>query len=312
VKLWYVGPYFRYEAPQAGRYRQFNQVGAEAIGSDSPLVDAELIGLLHDLLTAVGVPSLDLRLGSLGSPESRAEYREELQAYLRSNEGELAKEVVERIESNPLRAFDSADPSTRAVMEGAPTMLERLDDADAAHFEEVRALLDQAGIAYRLDGTLVRGLDYYTRTIFEFHSDRLGAQSQLGGGGRYDRLVYELGGPETPAVGWAAGVERILQAAEREPEPPAVDAFVAIADPGQGRRAAALVAELRRAGLAVDLDLAGRSMKGQLKQADRLGARATIILEGDGTAQLRDMQTGEQATIDPADAAGLIDGQSGK
>jgi histidyl-tRNA synthetase len=312
VKLWYLGPYFRYEAPQAGRFRQFNQIGAEAIGSDLPLVDAELIGLLNDLLTALEVPKLDLRLGSLGSPESRVEYRSELQAYLRANEGDLSKEVLERIETNPLRAFDSADPSTRSVMEGAPTMLERLDAEDAAHFEEVRALLDQAGIAYRLDPTLVRGLDYYTRTIFEFHSDQLGAQSQLGGGGRYDRLVAELGGPETPAVGWAAGVERILLAAGRKAQAPSVDAFVAIADPGQGRRAAALVNELRRAGLAVEMDLAGRSMKGQLKQADRIGARAAIILDADGTAQLRDMRTGEQTEVDPADAAGLIDPGAGK
>jgi histidyl-tRNA synthetase len=312
VKLWYLGPYFRYEAPQAGRYRQFNQIGAEAIGSDSPVVDAELIGLLHDLLTALEVPSLDLRLGSLGSPESRLEYREELQAYLRANESDLAKEVLERIETNPLRAFDSADASTKAVMANAPTMLDRLDDEDAAHFDEVRALLDQAGISYSLDGTLVRGLDYYTRTIFEFHSDRLGAQSQLGGGGRYDRLVAELGGPDTPAVGWAAGVERILLAVGAEPEPPAIDAFVAVAEPDQSRRAAALVGELRRAGLAVEMDLAGRSMKGQLKHADRVGARAAIILDADGTAQLRDMRTGEQTTIDPSQVAGLIDSEAGE
>jgi histidyl-tRNA synthetase len=220
--------------------------------------------------------------------------------------------VLERIETNPLRAFDAADPSTRSVMESAPTMLERLDADDAAHFDEVRALLDQAGIAYTLDATLVRGLDYYTRTIFEFHSDRLGAQSQLGGGGRYDRLVAELGGPDTPAVGWAAGVERILLAADREPDAPSVDAFVAVADPAQSRRGAALVNELRRSGLAVEMDLAGRSMKGQLKQADRVGARATIILEADGSAQLRDMRTGEQTAVDPADAAGLIDPGDGR
>ncbi len=307
VKIWYLGQYFRYEAPQAGRFRQFNQIGAEAIGSDSPVVDAELIGLLHDLLVALEVPSLDLRLGSLGSPESRIDYREELQAYLRANESELSREVIERIETNPLRAFDSADPATKAVMQSAPTMLERLEGQDAAHFDEVRALLDQAGIGYTLDGTLVRGLDYYTRTIFEFHSDRLGAQSQLGGGGRYDGLVAELGGPETPAIGWAAGVERILLAAGGESQESAIDAFVAIADAGQSRRAAALVGELRNAGLAVEMDLAGRSMKGQLKQADRLGARAAIILDADGRAELRDMRSGEQTAIDPADAAGLID-----
>jgi len=304
VKLWYLGPYFRYEAPQAGRFRQFNQVGAEAIGSESALVDAELIGLLHGLLTGLGVPALDLRLGSLGSPEARGDYRDELRAYLRENQADLSSEARERIETNPLRAFDSADPATKAVMEHAPTMLERLEGDDAAHFDEVRALLDQAGIAYRLDPRLVRGLDYYTRTIFEFHSDRLGAQSQLGGGGRYDRLVEELGGPATPAIGWAAGVERILLALDETPEPSGRHAFVATADDGQRHRAAQWVGDLRKAGLAAEMDLAGRSLKGQLKQADRIGARKTLIIEGDGSLQLRHMESGEQA---PIDAAGVVE-----
>ena len=306
VKLWYLGPYFRYEAPQAGRYRQFNQVGAEAIGSDSPLVDAEIIGILNDILGGLGVPAVSLRLGSLGSPESRTEYREELRAYLRANEAALSKEVVERIDSNPLRAFDAADPGTQEVMKEAPTLLDRLDGEDAEHFAEVRSLLDSAGIDYELDATLVRGLDYYTRTIFEFHCDELGAQSQLGGGGRYDRLIAELGGPETPGVGFAAGVERILLALGAQEPAPARDAFVAAADDGQRHRAAALVAELRNAGLSAETDLAGRSLKGQLKHADRIGARVAIILDADGSAQVRDMSTGEQQPIDPADAAGAV------
>ncbi len=306
VKLWYVGPYFRYEAPQAGRYRQFNQIGAEAIGSDSPLVDAEIIAILNDLLTGIGVPSISLRLGTLGSPEARTEYREELKAYLRANEAALSKEVVERIDMNPLRAFDAADPGTRKVMRGAPTLLERLDGEDADHFAEVRALLDSAGIEYEIDAALVRGLDYYTRTIFEFHCGELGAQSQLGGGGRYDRLIAELGGPETPGVGFAAGVERILLALGEEELAPVRDAFVAVADDGQRHRAAALVAELRNAGLSAETDLASRSLKGQLKHADRIGARVAVILEGDGTAQVRDMATGEQQAIDPGEVAGAI------
>src|SRR4051794_24476153 len=176
VKLWYLGPYFRYEAPQAGRYRQFHQLGAEAIGSDSPLVDAELIGILDELLRGLGVTGLELRLGSLGSPESRAVYRDELRDYLRAHESDLSKDVRERIDENPLRAFDAADPGTRAVMAEAPTMLDRLDDADAEHFAEVRSLLDEVGVAYRVEPRLVRGLDYYTRTLFEFHSSELGAQ----------------------------------------------------------------------------------------------------------------------------------------
>jgi histidyl-tRNA synthetase len=300
VKLWYLGPFFRHERPQAGRFRQFSQVGAEAIGSDSPLVDAELIILLDELLHGIGVPALTLKLGSLGSPEARAAYREELIGFLRAHEGDLAEDVRERIDANPLRAFDSKDEGTRGVMAGAPTVLERLDKDDAEHFEEVRRLLDQAGIAYELDGTLVRGLDYYTRTVFAFESERLGAQSEVGGGGRYDRLVEELGGPPTPAAGWAAGVDRILLAVGEGAEEAGIDVFV-VAEDGRRDRALALATELRQAGLRTDLDLAGRSVKGQMKQADRLGARRVVILEADGV-QLRDMESGEQRALDAARA----------
>jgi histidyl-tRNA synthetase len=299
VKLWHLGPYFRHERPQAGRFRQFNQLGAEAIGSGSPLVDAELIMLLDELLRSLEVPALRLRLGSLGSPEARAPYREELTAYLREHEGRLAKDVRERIDENPLRAFDSKDEGTRAVMAEAPTMLERLDAEDAEHLATVRRLLDQAGIAYELDGTLVRGLDYYTRTVFAFECEGLGAQSEVGGGGRYDRLMDELDGPSTPAVGWAAGVERIMLALGEPEEARSHDVFVVAAD-GQRERALALVAELRHAGLRAELDLADRGLKGQMRQADRLGAARTVILEADGGAQLRDMSSGEQREIEPA------------
>ncbi len=299
VKLWYAGPFFRHERPQAGRFRQFNQLGAEAIGSDSPLVDAELIMLLDELLQTLEVPALRLKLGSLGSPESRAEYREELKAFLREHEAELAKDVRERIDENPLRAFDSKDEGTRAAMAEAPTMLDRLDEADAEHFAAVRRLLDQAGISYELDGTLVRGLDYYTRTVFAFESDELGAQSEVGGGGRYDRLIEQLGGPPTPAAGWAAGIERILMARGSEGEPRAHNVFVAAVDP-QRERALALVTELRQAGVRAELDLAGRGLKGQMRHADRLGAAHAVILDADGSAQLRDMRSGEQREIDLA------------
>jgi histidyl-tRNA synthetase len=299
VKLWYLGPFFRHERPQAGRFRQFNQVGAEAIGSDSPLVDAELIMLLDELLRGLEVPSLRLRLGSLGSSEARAEYRKELVAYLREHEGELPREVRGRIEESPLRAFDSKDQGARAVMAEAPTMLERLDADDAEHFAAVRRLLDHAGIGYELDGTLVRGLDYYTRTVFAFECERLGAQSEIGGGGRYDRLVEELGGPPTPAVGWAAGVERILLALGEEAHEEPRDVFVAAAD-GQRERALALVAELRRAGMRAEMDLADRGLKGQMRHADRLGVAHAVILDEDGAAQLRDMRSGEQREIDLA------------
>ncbi|MDX6652645.1 MAG: histidyl-tRNA synthetase [Solirubrobacterales bacterium] len=302
VKLWYQGPFFRYEAPQAGRFRQFNQIGAEALGSDSPLVDVESIMLLDDLLRELGVPGVELRLGSLGSQAARAAYREELKAYLREHEAELSRDVRERIDANPLRAFDADDEDTQAVMATAPTMLDRLDGEDAEHFAEVRSLLDSAGVEYRLDGTLVRGLDYYTRTIFEFNCDRLGAQSGIGGGGRYDGLVEQLGGPPTAAIGWAAGVERIVLALDAPAPAASSDVFV-VAPETERRRAMALVVELRRSGLVADADMAGRSIKGQLKHADRVGARHAVILEEDGAAQLRDMGRGEQRPVDVATVA---------
>ena len=309
VKLFYWGPFFRYESPQAGRYRQFHQFGAEAIGSDDPLVDVEVIMLFDEIISELGVPGVTLRVSSLGSPESRAAYREELIAYLQANESRLAADVRRRISANPMRAFDSKDESTREVIAGAPRLLECLEGGDAEHFDAVRGLLDANGVAYEIDDTLVRGLDYYTRTVFEFDSEHLGAQSQLGGGGRYDRLIEQLGGPVTPAAGWAAGIERILLAmgTEGEVPPESRDAFVAATADEQRHRALALVAELRNAGLSAEFDLGGRGLKGQLKQADRVGATATVILEEDGSAQIRDMQSGEQRAIDPAEATQRIE-----
>ena len=310
VKLWCAGPFFRYEAPQAGRFRQFNQIDAEVIGSGAPLVDAELIMLLDDLLSELGVPGVRLRLSSLGSPDARAAYREELKSYLHGRESELSREVRGRIDANPLRAFDSDHEGTRAVMAEAPTMLDRLSGEDTEHFAEVRRLLDQAGVEYALDGTLVRGLDYYTRTVFEFTCDRLGAQSGIGGGGRYDGLVEQLGGPSTPGNGWAVGVERIVLALEEPPAEPARDVFIA-APEGQRDQALALATELRRAGLSADLDLAGRGMKGQMRQADRVGARHAVILDDDGAIALRDMRLGEQRPVDRARLAEEITASDG-
>ncbi|HWJ42765.1 MAG TPA: histidine--tRNA ligase [Solirubrobacterales bacterium] len=308
VKLSYLGPFFRHERPQAGRYRQFHQLGIECIGTDSPLADAEAIMLLSDLLAELGVPGVELRLGSLGSLEARKAYLEDLKAHLHAHEGDLSKDVRERIDINPLRAFDADDEGTRGVMASAPTIVGRLEGEDAEHFEAVKALLDAAGIAYVVDPTLVRGLDYYTRTIFSFVCSALGAQSEIGGGGRYDGLVEQLGGASTPAVGFAAGIERILLALDEEVPAAGRDAFVAVADPGQRERAMALAVELRHAGLSAEVDLAGRALKGQLKHADRLGARRVLILEADGGAQLRDMGTGEQR---PADPGKLLDEMTG-
>jgi histidyl-tRNA synthetase len=295
VKLWYLSSFFRAEAPQRGRYRQFWQIGAEAIGSGAPETDAELIVLLADLLDAVGVREVTLKLSSLGSPETRTEYREELQSYLRAHENELSPEVRGRIGLNPMRAFDATDSRTRAVMAQAPTLLDRLAAADAEHFAQVRSLLDGAGLSYELDPTLVRGLDYYTRTLFEFSSDALGAQSGVGGGGRYDLLIEQLDGPPTPASGWAAGVERMLLAAPELPSAPElVDLFVAVEGAQAAHKAFALAEQARRAGLQAQQELAGRSLKGQLRHADRLGARYVAIVGDDGDATLKEMQSGEQ------------------
>jgi histidyl-tRNA synthetase len=291
VKLWYWGPFFRHEAPQAGRFRQFTQLDAEALGSDDPSLDAELILLLGELIEHAGAGPARLRLSSLGSPETRADYLSELTAYLRAREDELSEDVRERLDQNPLRAFDADHAGTRAVMAEAPRLLDRLDPDDAEHFAEVRALLDAAGSAYTLDSTLVRGLDYYTRTVFEFESERLGAQAALGGGGRYDRLVEELGGPATPGVGWAAGIERIMLASESA-LPDRGRVYIALAKPGLTGDAFALARSLRERGLRVEIEQARRSLKGQLKQADRIGARVTVIL-GD-SIDVKDMQSGDQ------------------
>jgi histidyl-tRNA synthetase len=294
VKLWTWGPFFRHEAPQAGRFRQFTQVDAEALGSDDPSVDAELILLLAELIERAGAGPTRVRLSSLGTPDTRAAYLDELRSYLRARDAQLSPDVRERLDQNPLRAFDADHPGTQAVMAEAPRLLDRLDPDDAQHFAEVRALLDDAGFEYEVDSTLVRGLDYYTRTVFEFESPRLGAQAALGGGGRYDLLVEELGGPPTPAIGWAAGIERILLASPGEP---AADkrVYIALAKPDARPTAFRLAQRLRGEGIRAEIEQAGRSLKGQLKQADRIGARATVIV-GDAI-DVRDMDSGEQSAV---------------
>lgn len=306
VKLSYSGPFFRHERPQAGRYRQFHQIGAEAIGSDSPLADVEVISLLSDIVEELGVPGVELRLGSLGSLEARAEYLEELKSHLRARSDELSDDVRERIEINPLRAFDSDDDGTQGVMTDAPHLLDHLSSEDAEHFAEVRELLGAASVEYVIDPALVRGLDYYTRTIFSFVCSHLGAQSEIGGGGRYDGLIGQLGGPDTPAVGWAAGIERILLALDEEVEIPGVDLFIAVAGEENQAKAVALATELRHHGVSVEIDLGGRSMKGQLKQAGRSGADHVLSFEEDGSVRLRQAGAGEPSDVLPADVLELV------
>jgi histidyl-tRNA synthetase len=307
VKFWYFGAFFRAEQPQKGRYRQFWQVGAEAIGAASPETDAEIIVLLAELLDAMGVKGTRLRLASLGTPETRVEYRDELTAYLHAHESELSDEVRARIDLNPMRAFDSSDRGTQAVMANAPKLLDRLAPDDAEHFEQVKTLLDVAGIRYELDPTLVRGLDYYTRTLFEFTSDALGAQSGVGGGGRYDRLIEQLGGQPTPGIGFAAGAERILLAGAEQPiAPDPVDLLVVVADREDRAAGVAgfeLAREARRAGLAAQLELTGRSLKSALKHADRINARYVAIVNDQQSATLKEMESGGQHDLE---ATGVI------
>jgi histidyl-tRNA synthetase len=299
VKLWYVGPFFRQERPQKGRYRQFSQIGAEAMGSEDPSLDAEVILLLHQYLQRIGASGVRLKLSSLGNPETRREYLDELKAYLHRNAERVSDEVRSRIDLNPLRAFDANDPSTKEVMAGAPLLLDRLAPDDAEHFQRVREFLDDAGVPYELDPTLVRGLDYYTRTVFEFESAELGAQSGVGGGGRYDLLIEQLGGVPTPGVGWAAGIERMVLASSEESEALPVDVFVAV-DGGDPRTAFQLVNALRAKGLRVQMEQAGRSLKGQLKQAGRLNADAVAII---GPESIRVRAGGAEEEVKDLDAA---------
>ena len=303
VKLWYLSSFYRAEQPQKGRYRQFWQIGAEAIGVASPETDAELILLLASVLAETSVRDVSLKIGSLGSPETRAAYRVELMEYLRAHSDRLSAEVRARIELNPMRAFDSTDPGTKAVMRDAPKLMDRLSPEDAGHFARVRELLDDAGQPYVLDPTLVRGLDYYTRTLFEFTSGALGAQSAVGGGGRYDRLIEQLGGPATPGSGWAAGVDRIVLAAAQPPvAPPTIDLFVAFGEHGGAAALAGfgLAVQARRAGLEAQVELSQRGLKGQLKHADRLGARYVAIVSDEEQASLKDMESGAQSELELA------------
>jgi histidyl-tRNA synthetase len=309
VKLWYTGPMFRYERAQAGRYRQHAQLGAETIGSDDPAVDAELIDVLAHVYARLRLPGVRLHLTSIGDAESRAEYTRELRDHLLRHDVFDAEQRA-RIGINPMRAFDWEDPEIVAVTEAAPKMVDRLSEEDAQHFEAVRSLLDEAAIDYVLDPRLVRGLDYYTRTVFEFRCDVLGAQSGIGGGGRYDRLIEQLGGAPTPAAGWATGLERIAQALSHgEDEPPAARAaargrtaiYFVVSEPGARGRIFRLISELREDGINATLDLGARSLKSQMRQAERLGAPWVVIVGPDEwerrAAAVRDMRRRAQDEV---------------
>ncbi|MEV6420317.1 histidine--tRNA ligase [Streptomyces sp. NPDC051662] len=303
VKLWYSGSYYRYERPQKGRYRHFSQVGAEAIGTEDPALDAELIILADQAYRSLGLRDFRILLNSLGDKECRPVYREALQGFLRGLD--LDEDTRRRIEINPLRVLDDKRADVQKQLVGAPMLRDYLCDACKAYHEEVRELLTAAGVAYEDDEKLVRGLDYYTRTTFEFVHDGLGAQSAVGGGGRYDGLSEMIGGPALPSVGWALGVDRTVLALEAEgielDLPNATSVFAVPLGEEARRRLFAVVTELRKAGIPADFSYGAKGLKGAMKNANRSGARFTIVAGerdlAEGVAQLKDMESGEQSAV---------------
>ncbi|MBS4023659.1 MAG: histidine--tRNA ligase [Dethiobacter sp.] len=305
VKVYYVGPMFRYDRPQAGRYRQFHQFGVEVFGTEDPTVDAEVIALSLVFFRELGLSEFELHINSVGCPECRSSYRGKLQEVLKERVGELCHDCAGRYEKNPLRILDCKSESCRELTEGVPLMVDNLCRECGVHFEEVKKALDVLGEAYVVNPRLVRGLDYYTKTAFEIISPVLGAQSSIGGGGRYDNLMSEIGGPDTPGIGFAIGLERVLLAMEaagaKLPVGNLVDVFVATAGV-PGEIALKLVMELRAAGVAVEKDYMGRSLKAQFKFADKKGARFLVILGEEeiaaGQATVRYMARGEQENVE--------------
>lgn len=288
VKTFTAGPMFRYAAPQKGRYREFWQIDFEAMGSDDPAIDAELIELFAEIARSSEVEGLRLELNSIGDRECRPPYVDRLRAFLAEHEADLDEDARQKARTSPLRIFDTKNPAVAAVLRDAPTIGDSLCPACREHFDGVRSFLDAYGVEYELVPTLVRGLDYYTRTVFEFVSDRLdAAQATVCAGGRYDYLIEEIGGHPTPGVGWAAGVERLAMSLPAAAADEPIDVFVVCGEGVDRPRVLAQVAALRRAGLRCDADYAGRSVKGQLTQAGRLGARTIVRVEG-ATATLRE------------------------
>ena len=302
-KWFYMGPMFRRERPQKGRYRQFHQIGCEAFGIAEPDLDAEQIAMLADYFRRLGVTA-HLEVNSVGDGNCRPAYVSELKGYLTANKGALCSDCNDRIERNPLRVLDCKVESCQPVLEKAPRLLERLCDGCRSHFDRVKEGLTALGVAFTVDTRLVRGLDYYVRTAFEFSSDALGSQSALAGGGRYDKLVETLGGPPTPGVGFALGQERLAMVLEKlgrvAPERrPAV--FFISADPAGAMEGLRRAAALRKAGVACDLDPRGGKLKAQFKQAERVGARYAVVLGGNevatGQAKLKDLATREETPV---------------
>lgn len=312
-RLWYTGPMFRYERPQAGRQRQFHQLGVEVFGSADPRADAEAIAIAVDILQSLGLKDLRLDLNSIGNPDDRQTYREALIAYLTPRKDQLDTDSQDRLSRNPLRILDSKDAGTQAILQEVPSILEYLSPDSKARFEQVKDLLSNLGINYRVNSRLVRGLDYYTHTVFEIQSDDLGAQATVCAGGRYDGLVAELGGPATPGVGWAIGLERLVILLQQLHPTPAsqVDFYMVSQGKTAEPQALILAQKLRQADFTVELDLSGSAFGKQFKRADRSGAIACLIL-GDAeaenqTVQLKWLKTREQQTIAQSELLAMID-----
>ena len=312
-RLWYTGPMFRYERPQAGRQRQFHQIGLELIGSSTPRADVEAIAVATDILKALGLKNLSLDINSVGRGEDRQKYRETLIAYLEPYKSELDEDSRDRLERNPLRILDSKDKRTQEIAQDAPKIIDSLSDSSKKHFDAVLQMLTDLEIAYQIDHCLVRGLDYYTHTAFEIKSSDLGAQATVCGGGRYDGLISELGGNETPAIGWAMGLERLVILLQElsKLSANAPDFYVVSRGEQAEAQALTLTQKLRQAGLAVELDLSGSAFGKQFKRADRSGAVACLIL-GDAEAENRSINlkwlaSGEQETMTQTDVLQSIE-----
>ena len=312
-RLWYCGPMFRYERPQAGRQRQFHQLGVEVLGSPDPRADAEVIAIATDLLQTLGLKTLHLDLNSIGTGADRQNYRAALVDYFTPYKNELDGDSQERLERNPLRILDSKDERTQEIAQAAPSILDYLSPDSQQRFEHVQQRLTDLGISFHINPRLVRGLDYYTHSAFEIISDDLGAQGTVCGGGRYDGLVAELGGADTPAVGWAIGLERLIRLLQQlyPPSPPELDFY--LVSKGDRAEAAALKLSqtLRHIGFSVELDLSGSAFGKQFKRADRSGAIACLILgEAEAESQtvnLKWLGSGEQEAIAQSDLPGMAD-----
>jgi len=315
-KLWTTGPMFRREKPQAGRYRQFYQFDVEAMGYDGPDVDAELIIMSARMWQRLGIDKISLEINSLGTPESRARYREVLVDYFSGVKNQLDEDSIRRLEQNPLRILDSKNPDMRDVVQAAPVMLDYLDEESQEHFAELKKLLTAAGVEFVVNPRLVRGLDYYSRTVFEWVTDALGSQGAVCSGGRYDGLVEKLGGRATPAVGWAMGIERFVALFEacggKAPES-RPDVYIAALGDGTALRAFALAEELRDRveGIRVDMNLGGGSFKAQMKRADKSAATYALILGeqelSEGRIGLKPLRTDdEQESIALSDLASVL------